>query len=499
MALGATENNEPDIGQVTVRGIFWNSFSQFLTQAFQWVVMVILARLLRPEDFGLVGMAGIFTGLAAAVSDLGLGSAIIQRERMDERYLATVFWASFAMGVLLFGALTASASYVATFFHNPAVQPIMIVSSFGFFMGPWGVVPRSLLIRRLQFNQLAKVEVGLSVVSGITSASLALMGWGAWSIVGGGLVNSLASIILLWWQCPWYPHWCFDRAAFREMFDYGIHVTGSNVLNYFRTNLDYLIVGRKLGTSSLGFYTLAYKLMNYPRSIIPSLVTRVAFPAFSRLQNDQDHIRRGFLKMVHYISLVTVPALIGMFSVAPEFIRVTYGAKWSPAILPLQILCFTGILGSLGTMVGSTVRAIGRPDIEFKWTLFSLSLMVIALLIGVQYGTVGVATAILIVGLIMFSTVQTITNRLIGLRWQEYLANLGPALGGSGLMLAGLLAYRVAWQVCGFESDVSFLATSIMLGLLLYGGFLRYAKVTLPDQVRVVWEDFRQASRREKD
>ena len=196
---------------------------------------------------------------------------------------------------------------------------------------------------------------------------------------------------------------------------FGSHVMGSSVLNYIDTNVDYLVVGRMIGASALGYYTLAYNLITFPLYKISTIITRVTFPAFSKIQNDNQTLRTGYLKVVRYISMITFPMLAGMFVVAPEFIMVVYGSKWTPMILTLQILCLAGALKSIGTTVGTILLSKGRPDIQFKWNILTVIVLTIAVLLGVKYGIEGVAAMVTISAVLLFSIIQRITNKLIDL------------------------------------------------------------------------------------
>ena len=267
------------------------------------------------------------------------------------------------------------------FFREELVQPILIVSSINFIVGSFSVVPRTLFVKSLNFKKLAIVEISATFISGMLSILLAINGYGVWSLVLGGLSSSFISVLILWRLSPWRPSYKFSILHFKELFAFGSHVMGSSVLNYVDTNVDYLVVGKMIGASALGYYTLAYNLITFPLNKISTIVTRVTFPAFSIIQDDNKALQNGYLKAVRYISLITFPMLAGMFVVAPEFIVVVYGSKWAPMILPLQILCLAGALKSIGTTVGTILLSKGRADIQFKWNIFTVIVLTIAVLI----------------------------------------------------------------------------------------------------------------------
>jgi PST family polysaccharide transporter len=288
-------------------------------------------------------------------------------------------------GIILFVLTVLVSPFVADFFKEDLVQPILIFTAIGLIIGSFSVVHRALLEKSLNFKKITIAEVCAALVSGIIAIFLAINGYGVWSLVFGGLAGNFISVIILWKISAWRPSLKFSFAHFKELFGFGGHVVGSRVLNYIDSNMDYLVVGKLLGTSALGYYTFAYHLITFPLHKISMIVTRVTFPAFSTIQDDNDTLRKGYLKVVRYISLITFPMIAGIFVVAPEFVVVVYGAKWAPMILPLQILCLAGALKSVGTTVSSILLSKGRADIQFKWNIFTAIVLPIAVIIGATF------------------------------------------------------------------------------------------------------------------
>jgi len=472
-----------NLEQRATKGVMWSGISQFLRQGFQFVIIAILAHLLSPEDFGIVGMALIFTGLAVAVNELGFGAAIIQRKKLDESHLSTSFWASLGMGIIIFITAVIVSPFVAGFFKKDIVASVLIVCSLAFLIGPFSLIHRSLLFKKLDFKKLAVVEIGATLISGISAVIMAFVGFGVWSLAWRGVIAALVTAVLIWIVSKWRPSMQFSLKSFKELFKFGGNVVGANFVNYFQANVDYMIVGRILGAPLLGLYTLAYRLITFPLDKISTVVTRVTFPTFSSIQDDNLRLRRGYLKTISYISLVTFPALAGLFIVAPEFVRIVFGEKWMPAVLPLQILCIVGMLKSIGTTVGSIQYAKGRPDIALKWDTFKLISIGICVFFGARYGIVGVAYAIAILTVVTFPIIQLITNSLINLSFREYLSSLYPATLGSGAMLLVLAVYCALLRTILYQNDAMVLISSIFLGITVYFAALKMAKIKELDEV----------------
>lgn len=474
----------------TASGVLWTGISQFLSQAFQFIVIIILARLLYPEEFGIVGMAAIFTGFISRFNELGLSAAIIQRKNVNEIHLSTSFWTSLGTGIILCILTIIVSPYIADYFHKELVRPILIISSINFILGSFTVIPRTLFTKSLDFKKLAIVEICATFISGLISILLAINGYGVWSLVLGGLSISFISVLLFWKMSPWRPSSKFSIPHFKELFGFGGHFMGSSVLNYVDSNVDYLVVGRMIGASALGYYTLAYNLITFPLYKISTIITRVMFPAFSRIQNDNHTLRTGYLKVVRYISMITFPMLAGMFVVAPEFILVVYGSKWAPMIRTLQILCLAGALKSVGTTVGTILLSKGRPDIQFKWNILTVIVLTLAVLYGVNYGIEGVAAMVTISAVLLFSIIQRITNKLIDLSMYNYFKAIYPAISGSISLIIAVYIYIKIMIIYGL-SNSEILISSVLIGIAVYVLFMRIFFNNLLKEMRFIINEIR--------
>ena len=471
------------------RGVFWSGISQFSTQLYQFIVMIILARLLFPEDFGVIGMAVIFTGLVQTINELGLSAAIIQKKNINDNHLSTSFWISLGLGIILFITTVIISPYIADFFKNELVGPVVSVLSTGFIFGSFNVVHRSLLQKNIEFKKIAVTEISASVMSGALSIILALLGFGVWSLVFGTILSNFTRVVLLWKVCTWRPSMTFDLTSFKELFSFGAHVMGSRFLNYIDSNIDYLLIGKLMSATALGHYTLAYQLSTFPLTRISSIITSVTFPTFSIIQDDNDTLRYAYLKVNKYISTITFPLLSGLIMVAPDFIPIVFGEKWAPMIVPLQILCVAGVLKSVGTTVGSILLSKGRSDIQFKWNVFTAIVLPIAILIGIRYGITGVAMAITIMSFLLFLIIQSIANNLINLNFSDYFKALYPATTGSTLVITSLLIYQ---KLSIYNHlDIFSLTSSIILGILVYILVMRIIAKDLLREIKILITDMR--------
>ena len=475
-----------------VRGATWTGIAQISSQGFRLISTIILARLLVPENFGVVAIAMIFTSLVSQTVDLGFNQAIVQRKEVTPSHLSTTFWVSWAIGISFCVATVAASPFIATFFSEDSVGPVLTVLSISFVITPLGSVHGALLRRRLEFFRFSIAEISGAVAYLIGAVSLAFAGFGVWSLVFGSLASDTTYVSVRWVLCRWHPSFTFSRQSLKELWGFGIKVTGIKLLSFLGARLDYVILGRFLTPAIVGFYNLASKVPSYPISGLELVVMRVAFPAYSSIQDEDERLRRGYLKSVTFVSLVGLPMLIGLAIVTPELVRVFFGQQWIPAIVPMQILCLSASRKTLSAASSSIFWSKGRPDIELKLSIIGLIIDIPALLLGVQFGATGVALTCLILGFFWFPIQQVIVNRLLGLSLKNYLSAIRPAVFGTAVMALTVLGFR--YGVASFVNmpDVALLAIFVLLGAAAYFIALKAAKVQpLDDMTKLAMEMFR--------
>ena len=464
--------NSSHLNKRMVNGVSWTATSQVVTQVVTFAATVVLARLLAPAQFGIVGMAALFTGLVTILGEIGLGAALIHRQDVSDAELNTVFWSGLGVGTIAFGLSLLFAPVAGWFFRNDAVVAVIRVYAMVFVVDALGAVQRVLLTKEMRFDRLARIEIAAAVAYGVAAVALALAGAGVWAIVIGQIVRSGAESALLWFFESWRPRLEFSREAFKRLFGFGASVWAFNFVNYGRENVDNLAVGRMLGAASLGLYAFAYNTSSLPRRQLMNVVGRVTFPAFASVKDDDALLRRTYIKVVRYTSLVAFPALVGLALVAPEFIPVVYGSKWNAAIVPLQLLCGAGMLYSIGSTVGSIYLAKGRPDIQFWGGVAVLPILAIIVIVATRWGIVGVATGILVYAITTLLISQSLANPLIGLPMLTFLRALVPATSACLVMATAVTVFRYFTLSRGVIGPVVFLVIAIVLGAAVYLGVL---------------------------
>ena len=417
------------------RGVFWVAVSQAGNKAIAFLVQIILARILVPEDFGLVAVAYLALDSLQLFSELGFTSALIYRKDRIKEASWSVFYLVLAGGLVTTIIGIAAAPTIAWFFKDPRVTPLLRVLSATMLLSAFGQVPLALLAREMDFKKRVTPIVVPSLGNGLVSIICALSGQGVWSLVAGRVTHSLLTSILAYVVSDWRPRWTLDQGLIREMFDYGKHIVGSQLLVFAITNVDDTFVGRILDKASLGAYGLAYNLSNLPATQITRIVGQVMFPAFSRIQDDADAMKRIFLETMGYIALLSIPISLATIMFAGDFVYTLYGEKWAAAIVPLQWLGIYGLIRSIAANMGNIFKASGNT----KWLTYIALWRLITMLLFLYpatkyYGIVGVSMLSAVVAVVDFFISAILVNRIIHARALDYIRVLGPILlvaGGS--------------------------------------------------------------------
>ena len=467
----------------TLSGVAWSGAAQLARQVLYFVVSVILARLMSPQEFGLIAMVTVCTNFANLFSDLGLGAAIIQKSDIEERHLSTVFWINIIAGMLITTTVIAAAPIIATFYQEPALRLLTTVLAFNFAIGAFKVVQNALLQKAMNFRKLALIEITSVLISGSTATVAALSGWGVWSIVTQSLVLTTTSVVMVWLRSNWRPSMSCDARAFRELTGFSFNLLGFNFINYWIRNIDHVLVGKYIGSAALGIYSRACGLMLLPVAHISSVIARVMFPVMSTIQKDINKSNEVYLRATRIIALVTFPLMMGLLVVAEPFILTVYGNKWQEVIPILKIFCLNGALQSVGTTVGWIYISQGRTDLMFKWGLFAGAVRGISSIIGLRWGLVGVASAYVLSGcVVLWYPAWAIPGRLIDLGFGEMIKNLWEpfyctVLMGTAVWILGLLLPPewAHWQ---------YLMTQVGFGMLFYVVLLHFFNIRVYRDVK---------------
>lgn len=446
-------------------GVKWSSISQIGRQLLQMCSIAILTHFLSPSDFGLVGMATIVTGFVSIFKDLGTSAAVIQHKEISDDFLSSLFWINVGFGLLSGAILFGISHLVGAFYNEPRVVSILRGLSLTFFISGLSIIYQAILERDLQFNRLAKIELVAALLGSITGISSAVLGCGAQSIVYQTIAATTVSTVLLWFAKGWRPKITFHWKEIKAVSNYSLSLTSFSIFNYFARNADYLLIGKFLGAQDLGYYTLAYRLMLYPLQAISSVIGRVMFPFFSKIQDDNNKFRSAYLKTAGIVATVTFPVMLGLIALCKPFVFTVFGSKWGPSILLIKILAPLGMVQSIITLNGHIYRAKGFANLQFKVGVVLTVFIILSFAVGLNWGVAGVASCYAIVTFLLIYPALSIPYKLIGLRLRDLWSVLLWPLISSMVMFSVILVLRSVMPAIDY---LSILLTLIPTGLIAY-------------------------------
>ena len=472
--------------QKTVSGAAWSGISRAVQQGLQLLSTMVLARLLGPSAYGLMAMASFFTNFLQQISDLGTGSAVIQREHLEERFLSSVFWLNVAAGSLAALIVWIISPWAVRIYREPELARVLAVLALSFPITGAGIVQQSLLIRAMEFRKLAVVEVGSSALSAVVGVVLAWKGAGVWSLVASSLTLTSASTILSWLFSGWWPRMAPVWREIASIASFSLNLTGFVVVNYFARNAGHLIVGRVLGAAALGYYQMAYTTMLYPLQNVTGVLGRVLFSAFAQIQHDNERFRAGYLRSSAVIAAITFPMMLGIMVTASPLVSVILGAKWAPVAPLLLFLAPVGLFQSVASTVGQIFLAKGRTDWMFRLVLVFAPVQIAGYLAGSPWGIEGVAIGYAVANLVLAYPTFAVPFRLVGLRVSALLATLAPGAAIAFAMALVALGWRMGVEFLGAQPRLV-LSTTVLVGIVAYGVLLlRFRPPVLTDLAQLL-------------
>ncbi len=437
------------------RGVLWTGGGQILRQIVQIGSQLILARLLLPGDFGLLGMALVFVGIGQLVADFGIGSAVVQARSDDRALLSSCFWLNVAVAGALTVVLLACAPLIAVFYRRADLTPIIAALSLNLLLSGLQVIPSALLYRDMRFAELARAQVVGSLVAAVAAIALAWYGAGAWALVAQPLVGGITLLVMYAAAARWRPTREFSWPLVAPLARFSASLLGTNLLGYAHRNVDTMLIGRVLGAGPLGQYSMAIQLMLFPLQQVSSVIVRVLFPTLVRIKDDLPRLRSAYLQAVSAIALVTFPIMGGLFVLADDFVLVVFGANWIEMTPVLKVLAWVGMVQSIGTTVGTIYLATGTMHIALRVSLYATPVLIAGVVAGMPWGIQGVALGY---GIATFAvSIYTLGTafKVIELSFAAFLKVLTRPLAAAMAMVGIMVAVRPALAGLGLAERFS--------------------------------------------
>lgn len=447
-------------GHKIVGGTVWAMVDKIGTMCIQFVVNIVLARLLMPEDFGCIGMLTIFISVSQTLVDGGFGSALIQKKEPTQEDYSTIFYWNLLFSVFLYGLLFLCAPFIATFFNIPLLCKVLRILGLTLIINALMIVQCNRLRKHLAFRTIALINVGSLSLAAIISTWLAYNGFGVWSLVSMQLLYGLFQNCMLWGIVHWYPTMQFSFTSLKKLFSFGGYLLASNILQEICRNLQGIIIGRKFSAVQMGYYSQARKLDEVCCFAIPNVLTQVLFPVYSQFQNDRQQLQNLLGLSVRIISYLIFPLLLLLILIAEPLMLFLFGEKWFPAIPYFQVLCLGGFFICLQNINYYAVAAVGKSKILLKCSFYKWTFHLCMLLLGSVWGMYGILWGMVVSNINIYVVNAYCSYRFVGYTLWRQSCDFIPAL------MIGILSFACIFLLNKSIPNIHFSLSALLFGFL---------------------------------
>jgi len=449
-----------------IRGMGWTAVQQFGRQGIRFVISIILARLLLPKDYGVIGVLMVFIALSRTIIDSGFSQALIQKKDVTHRDESTVFYFNILLSLCCYGIIYMAAPWIERFYGMPELASLARVLCLGLVIVSPGLIHTTRLTKQVNFKPLAGVTLVSIILGGALGITMACHGFGAWSLVGQQLTSNVFTTIGLWLCCRWRPALVFSVASLRSLFGFGSRVLASSLIDTAFRNAYTLVIGKIFTPAALGHYARAESLGRLPVQNLAVIVRRVTFPIFSSIQNDTPRLKRGMGHALTMLFFVTCPIMLGMLAVADSLVLVLLSDKWAETIPYVRILCLSFALYPLHVINRNGVLSLGRSDLILRLEILRKALIVIAIAITYRWGITAMLWGQVVQSVLAYLVNGFYTGRLVGYGYKDQLRDVLPYAGCGALM--ALAAYGMKFVPMG--GLVVVLSVQVATGVVVYVG-----------------------------
>ncbi|MCP3927690.1 MAG: lipopolysaccharide biosynthesis protein [Bacteroidetes bacterium] len=463
-----------NLAKATVKGVFWNYATFAVGKILVFITTVVLARLLDPKEFGLMAMALIIINFLTRLQNIGVADAFIYNQQESPHIANTAFFLSVFFGLFFTVFTFFTAPLVGSFFQEPQVAAIIQALSAWFIIVNLGSIHEASLRKALDFRRRLIPEVTQRVFKGGISIALAILGYGVWSLVWGQLVGVLVATVLYWYISKWSPAFTFDIKIMQSLLHYGSQTVFLKMLQGIIRNIDYLIIGRCLGSVELGVYTIAFKLPEILIEGIQSALVPAIFPAYAKIKSEPDILKKGFLLTLQYVSIISLPISLGIFFISSDFVEFFFTEKWVAAVPVMQALSLYAFINSFDAQINLIYRATGRLNTANVMGCIKVIISIPVLLLSSRYGLVAVSISQVLIAIVINCMQLMIVVKITDIRFREIFQSLKPSFICSCVMVPGLITVDML-----FNSPPAIIR---LLALTLAGTLLYFSTLFLTNR-----------------
>ncbi len=463
-------------------GMIWSAIERFSLQGVRFLLGIVLARLLAPSDYGIMGMLAVFLNLSQVLIDGGFANALIRQKHPGEDDFNTVFVTNMAISCGIYLVLFVAAPWIASFYAVPDLEPVVRAVALSLIINAACALHRVKLTIAIDFKTQSKCTFAAALLSGLVGIFLAWRGLGVWSLVWQTLLNSFLSLVFLAAVMRWFPRPHFSRQVFRRLFSYGSKLLAGSVLNSIYANLYSVVIGRKFSPADVGFYNRADQLAAFPSSNFGDIVSRVTFPVLAKVQDDPERLKATYAKYLQVMNFITFPVMMALCALAHPLIILLLGVKWEPAAVLFQLLCLDCMFDPTCLMNLNLLYVKGRSDLALRLELIKKPVAIGILVLSIPAGITGMCAGRAIYGLLAVLLNTYFVGRAVKLTWLSQLRLMTPYLLLSCIMAVGV------WWTTGFISGAWLkFSVGMLLAAALYGGMAYFFRLdALRESARLV-------------
>ena len=454
---------EESLKYKTKKGLYWNTASNFASRGIQFIFGIILARLLSPDAYGVIGMLTVFIAVVSVFVDCGFSQSLIRKQDRTQTDFSTEFYFNIVVGIICYLILFLSSPLIADFYNMPILSPILKVVGIRVILGSFIVVQASQFAIRLDFKTPAKISVSTQIFTGIIGIVLAYLGWGVWALVFQQLAGSILGAILLWIFAKWRPTWEFSMSSFKYQWNFGSKVLGSSLLSILYDNIQPLIVGKFFSARSLGLFSRANSFAIFPSSNLSGILANVSFPILSKVNNDEQKLSEVYRKLLQMSAYICFPLMVCLAVVASPLVKLLLTEKWYDCIPMLWISCFALIWQPISRINLDLLKVAGRTDVLLKLEIIKKVTGVILLFLSVPYGIIALCFANLLICVFAVIINTVMTSKVLKVSFITQVKDLSPFFIHSLIM--GALAYVISSQI---QSDLLSLIVGVLICAIYY-------------------------------
>lgn len=466
--------NNKALKQATLKALFWSFLERFSSSGVQFVFSIFMARILLPEDFGLIAMLLIFISFGQAFINSGFGQALIQKQNSNNVDENSIFYFNILMSFIMAGLIYLAAPYIANFYQQPELILMTRVLSLTFVFNSLGLVQRTLLIKELDFKTQLKISLLTTIISGIIGVKLALDGYGVWSLVALYLCNDFFNTAFVWFFSTWRPSFIFSLNSLKSMFGFGSRLLLVSLINSIFTNIYNLVIGKYFSATDLGFYSRANSLCHFPVLILNNVMSQVTFPVYSKISHDKELLKKAVSSWLIKLMFVVFPIMIGLIAVATPLVEILLTEKWLPIVPYMQLLCFVGILKPIQVINLNALNAQGHSNLFLNLEIYNKVLIAIMIAITFSFGITAMIYGQIIIGLIGYYLNAYYTGKFLEYPFFTQIKDMIPSFLIALIM--GVCVFSINY--ISFSSQISMLSIQIISGIVIYSGLSYVFKIS---------------------